>query len=51
MGKWHSIAAKKAAGDLEKARNYSKIWKIIQLVAKWWADPSESCFRISFTKG
>jgi len=25
MGKWHSIAAKKAAGDLEKARNYSKI--------------------------
>jgi|BioPla2DNA2_1021312.scaffolds.fasta_scaffold10962_4 YebC/PmpR family DNA-binding regulatory protein len=40
MGKWHSIAAKKAAGDLEKARNYSKIWKIIQLAAKWWADPS-----------
>jgi len=25
MGKWHSIAARKAAGDLEKARNYSKI--------------------------
>ena len=40
MWKRHSIAAKKAAGDQEKARNYSKIGKIIQLAAKWWADPS-----------
>ncbi len=40
MWKRHSIAAKKAAGDQAKARNYSKIWKIIQLAAKWWADPS-----------
>lgn len=40
MWKRHSIAAKKAAGDQEKARNYSKIGKIIQLAAKGWADPS-----------
>ncbi|HOQ79400.1 MAG TPA: YebC/PmpR family DNA-binding transcriptional regulator [Candidatus Absconditabacterales bacterium] len=40
MGKRHSIAAKKAAGDQEKARNYSKIGKIIQLAAKGGADPS-----------
>ncbi len=40
MWKRHSIAAKKAAGDQEKARNYSKVGKIIQLAAKWWADPS-----------
>lgn len=40
MWKRHSIAAKKAAGDQEKARNYSKIGKIIQLAAKWWVDSS-----------
>lgn len=40
MWKWHSIAAKKAAGDQEKARNYAKIWKIIQLAAKNGSDPT-----------
>ncbi len=40
MWKRHSIAAKKASWDQAKARNYSKIWKIIQLAAKNWADPS-----------
>lgn len=40
MWKWHSIAAKKAAGDQAKASNYAKIGKIIQLAAKNWPDPS-----------
>ncbi|HKL44270.1 MAG TPA: YebC/PmpR family DNA-binding transcriptional regulator [Candidatus Absconditabacterales bacterium] len=40
MGKRHSIAAKKASGDQAKARNYSKIGKIIQLAAKNGSDPS-----------
>ncbi len=40
MGKRHSIAAKKAAGDANKAKMYSKIGKQIQLAAKKWADPS-----------
>lgn len=40
MWKRHSIAAKKAAWDQAKARNYSKIGKIIQMAAKLWAEPS-----------
>lgn len=40
MWKRHSIAAKKAAGDANKAKMYSKIGKQIQLAAKKWADPS-----------
>ena len=40
MWRWHSIAAKKAAWDQAKAANYSKIGKIIQIAAKWWADVS-----------
>lgn len=40
MWRRHSIAAKKAAWDQAKAANYSKIWKIIQIAAKWWADVS-----------
>ncbi len=40
MWKWHTIAARKASWDQAKARNYSKIGKIIQLAAKNWADPS-----------
>lgn len=39
MGRRHSIAAKKAAGDANKSRVYSIIWKKIQLAAKNWADP------------
>lgn len=40
MGKRHSIAAKKAAGDANKATNYAKIGKIIQMAAKSGADAS-----------
>lgn len=40
MGKRHSIAAKKAAGDANKASNYAKIGKIIQMAAKSGADVS-----------
>ena len=40
MGKRHSIAAKKAAGDANKATNYAKIGKIIQMAAKSGADVS-----------
>ena len=40
MWKWHTIAARKASWDQAKARDYAKIWKIIQLAAKAWADPS-----------
>ncbi len=39
MGRWHSIAAKKAAWDLGKWKTYSMMSKLIQLAAKKWADP------------
>lgn len=39
MGRWHSIAAKKAAWDLGKGKTYSMMSKLIQLAAKKWADP------------
>ena len=39
MWRRHSIAAKKAAGDANKSRIYSIIWKKIQLAAKNGADP------------
>lgn len=39
MGRWHSIAAKKASGDAAKSRMYSIIGKKIQIAAKNGADP------------
>lgn len=39
MGRWHSIAARKASGDANKSRIYSIIGKKIQIAAKNWADP------------
>lgn len=39
MGRWHSIAARKAAGDMGKWKTYSMMSKLIQLAAKKWADP------------
>ncbi|MBF0981606.1 YebC/PmpR family DNA-binding transcriptional regulator [Candidatus Gracilibacteria bacterium] len=39
MGRWHSIAAKKASGDAAKSRIYSIIGKKIQIAAKNGADP------------
>lgn len=39
MGRWHSIAAKKAAWDLGKGKTYSMMSKLIQLAAKKGADP------------
>ncbi|MFA5748437.1 MAG: YebC/PmpR family DNA-binding transcriptional regulator, partial [Candidatus Absconditabacterales bacterium] len=39
MGRRHSIAGKKAAGDAKKSANYGKIGKIIQIAAKKGADP------------
>lgn len=39
MWRRHSIAAKKAAWDAKKSQNYAKIWKIIQIAARKWADP------------
>lgn len=38
MGRWHSIAAKKASWDAKKSQDYAKIWKIIQIAARKWAD-------------
>jgi len=40
MGRWHSIAGKKAAWDAAKSKNYAKIGRIIQIAAKGWADAS-----------
>jgi YebC/PmpR family DNA-binding regulatory protein len=39
MGRWHSIAAKKAAWDAGKSKAYAMISKLIQIAAKKWADP------------
>jgi YebC/PmpR family DNA-binding regulatory protein len=39
MGRRHSIAAKKAAGDNAKSKAYSILSKVIQMAAKKWADP------------
>lgn len=38
--KRHNIKHKKAAWDAKKAKVYTKIWKIIEMAARWWADPS-----------
>lgn len=38
--KWHNIKHRKAAQDAKKAKVYTKVWKIIQIAAKWWSDPS-----------
>ncbi len=41
MGRWHSIAGKKAAGDAAKSRIYSRIGKLIEMAArKGGDDPS-----------
>lgn len=40
MGRWHSIAARKASWDAKKSAVYAKIWKIIQMAAKKWSDPT-----------
>lgn len=37
--KWHNIKHKKALQDAKKAKNYTKVWKIIEMAARWWADP------------
>lgn len=39
MWRRHSIAAKKASWDAKKSQNYAKVWKIIQIAARKWADP------------
>ena len=39
MGRWHSIAARKASGDAKKSQAYAKVWKIIQIAARKGADP------------
>lgn len=39
MGRWHSIAARKASWDAQKSQDYAKVGKIIQIAAKKWADP------------
>ena len=39
MGRWHSIAARKASWDAKKSQAYAKVWKIIQIAARKWADP------------
>lgn len=38
MGRWHSIAARKASGDAKKSQAYAKVGKIIQIAARKWAD-------------
>jgi len=40
MWRRHSIAARKASWDAKKSVIYAKIWKIIQIAAKNWADAS-----------
>jgi len=39
MWRRHSIAARKASGDAKKSQAYAKVWKIIQVAARKWADP------------
>ncbi|MCX6823615.1 MAG: YebC/PmpR family DNA-binding transcriptional regulator [candidate division SR1 bacterium] len=39
MGRWHSIAARKASGDAKKSQAYAKVGKIIQIAARKGADP------------
>lgn len=34
MGRWHSIAGKKAAGDAAKSKIYSRIGKLIEMAAR-----------------
>ncbi len=38
MGRWHSIAGKKAAGDAAKSKIYSRIGKLIEIAARKWGD-------------
>lgn len=41
MGRRHSIAGKKAAGDAAKSKTYAKIWKLIEIAARnGWDDPT-----------
>ena len=41
MGRRHSIAGKKAAGDAAKSQTYAKIGKLIEIAARnGWADPT-----------
>ncbi len=40
MGRWHSIAARKASWDAKKSQAYAKVGKIIQIAARKWADAS-----------
>lgn len=37
--KWHNIKHKKAASDAAKSKVYTKIAKLIEIAARWWADP------------
>lgn len=39
MGRWHSIAARKASWDAKKSQAYAKVGKIIQIAARKGADP------------
>jgi transcriptional/translational regulatory protein YebC/TACO1 len=34
MGRRHSIANKKAAGDAEKSKNYAKVGKLLEIAAR-----------------
>ncbi|MEI7477443.1 MAG: hypothetical protein WCJ81_02735 [bacterium] len=34
MGRWHSIANKKAAGDAQKSKTYAKIGKLIEMAVR-----------------
>lgn len=38
--KWHNIKHKKAAADAKKSKVYTKIWKIIEMAARSWANPA-----------
>lgn len=38
MGRRHSIAGKKAAGDAAKSKTYSRIGKLIEMAARKWGD-------------
>ena len=39
MGRWHSIVARKTAGNISKGKVYAKVGKIITMAAKNGADP------------
>ena len=34
MGRWHSIAGKKAAGDAAKSKTYARVGKLIEMASR-----------------